>query len=96
MPASMLERASDVFGLASGVLLLIPAWRADRALGNAARLAASIAKAARTGVKDPLQDDIQKDLDADVAAWSAWDRWRLRLGAVALVIAFGLKIWAGL
>ncbi len=96
MPASMLERASDVFGLTSGVLLLIPAWRADRALGNAARLAASIAKAARTGIKDPLQDGIQKDLDADVAAWSAWDRWRLRLDAVALVIAFGLKIWAGL
>ena len=77
-----LENWSDVSGLASGLALVVTAWRNDGLYGFVDKLRKSVEEAKQTApTQDAMAGTIVTSLESELAKWSWIDRWSLRAGA---------------
>ena len=88
-----LENWSDVSGLASGLALVVTAWRNDGLYGFVDQLRKSVEEAKQTAPKqDAMAGTIVTSIESELAKWSWIDRWSLRAGAGLLVFSYVLKM----
>lgn len=87
------ETLSDIFGLASGIVLLLTAFRNDGLGAFIVELRKSIegAKKSKEGA-DQLAEFVASSLDKDLTTWSTFDRYALHIGAALLALSFGFKV----
>jgi hypothetical protein len=88
-----LENWSDISGLASGLALVVTAWRNDGLYGFVDNLRKSVEKAKQTApTQDAMAGTIVTSLENELGKWSWIDRWSLRAGAGLLVLSYVLKM----
>ena len=88
-----LENWSDLCGLASGLALVVTAWRNDGLYGFIDNLRKSVEKAKQSApTQDAMASTIVTALESELTKWSWIDRWSLRAGAGLLVLSYGLKV----
>jgi len=87
-----LETWSDLAGLLSGFALLVTAWRNDGLSGFIDRLRSVVSEAKAIDQVDAKADKVLSGLESELGRWTWVDRWSLRVGALALLLAFVLKM----
>ena len=89
---------SDLCGLASGIALLVTAWRNDGLYGYVEKLRNAVDAARKTPLAssprepDKLAGAVIEALHGELSRWSWVDRWSLRAGAGLLILSYLLKL----
>ena len=90
-----IDLTSDLAGLAAGVLLVKPAWRAiglakQRHQVDQVQLSSSDPKPIRD-----LQKKTSTQIGEEILTWERSDEWAIRAGIILVIFSFGIKIiWA--
>jgi hypothetical protein len=88
-----LEHLSDLLGFASGIALVVTAWRNDGLNGFIDRFRQSVDETKRAGVTpDKKAERVIQGLEQELTKWTWIDRWSLRAGAGLLVLSYALKV----
>lgn len=87
------ETFSDVLGLASGIVLLLTAFRNDGLGAFVVRLRESIDQARQTpGGADKKAEAVEQALKQELTTWQRFDRYALHWGAGLLMLSFLFKV----
>jgi hypothetical protein len=85
------ELWSDIAGAVGGVMMAIPAWKADSMAQFVTQFSSALKKNKDRNA-DPNANEVMKDVKEDARQWTSSDRWLLRGGTILIALAFVLKV----